>query len=176
MMKLKQTNRITQGALIAAMYFVLTHLQNFILPGSTTWVIQCRLAEVLCILAFFTPAAIPGLTIGCLLFNLSYSGALPLDFLVGSLATLLAAVVMWYTRNMKVKGLPLLGLAMPALFNAVLVGWELAVYIGDTGFTMQAFAINAVYVAIGEAIVLFIPGIILYKILNRNTMARQLLS
>lgn len=175
-MKLKQTNRITQGALIAAMYFVLTHLQNFILPGSTTWVIQCRLAEVLCILAFFTPAAIPGLTIGCLLFNLSYSGALPLDFLVGSLATLLAAVVMWYTRNMKVKGLPLLGLAMPALFNAVLVGWELAVYIGDTGFTMQAFAINAVYVAIGEAIVLFIPGIILYKILNRNTMARQLLS
>lgn len=173
-MKLKKTNRITQAALIGAMYFVLTHLQNFILPGSTTWVIQCRLSEVLCVLAFFTPAAIPGLTIGCLLFNLSYSGALPLDFLVGSLATLLAAQIMWSTRNIKFKGYPLLGLAMPALFNAILVGWELAVYIGETGFTMQAFAINAVYVAIGEAIVLFIPGTILYKVLTRNGLDKKL--
>ena len=173
-MQIKKTNRITQAAVIGAMYFVLTHLQNLLLPGSTTWAIQCRLSEALCVLAFFTPAAIPGLTIGCLLFNLSYSGALPLDFLVGSAATLLAAELMWKTRRIRIKGYPLLGLAFPAIFNALLVGWELTVYIGDTGFTFAAFVINAVYVAIGEAIVLYLPGAVLYKALTRKGLARQL--
>ena len=167
-MKTIRSNDITQAALIGAMYFVLTHLQNLLLPGSATWAIQCRLSEALCILSFFTPAAIPGLTIGCLLFNLTYSGALPLDFAVGSLATLLATCLMRLSRGLTVKGLPLPGLLMPALCNALLVGWELTVYIGDTGFTAQAFALNAVYVAIGEALVLLIPGALLYRTMKRR--------
>ena len=81
---------LAHAAIIAALYAVLTHLQNLILPGSATWAIQMRLSEALCVLAFFTPAAIPGLTRGCLLFNLTYSATLPLDFLVGTLATYLA--------------------------------------------------------------------------------------
>ena len=59
---------IAHAAIIAALYAVLTHLQNLLLPGSATWAIQVRLSEMLCVLAFFTPAAIPGLTLGCLLF------------------------------------------------------------------------------------------------------------
>jgi uncharacterized membrane protein len=75
----RKTRFITHAALIGAMYFALTHLQNLLLPGSASWTIQFRVSEALCVLAFFTPAAIPGLTIGCLLFNLSFAGALPLD-------------------------------------------------------------------------------------------------
>ena len=86
----KNTRFLTHAAVIAALYAVLTHLQNVLLPGSTTWAIQMRLSEALCVLSFFTPAAIPGLTVGCLVFNITYAAALPLDFLVGSLATLLA--------------------------------------------------------------------------------------
>jgi len=108
------------------------------------------------VLAFFTPAAIPGLTIGCLLFNLSWAGALPLDFLIGSLATALSVSAMWLSRKITVKSYPLFGLLMPALFNSLLVGWELTVYVGG------GFGINALYVAIGEAAVLLTLGSILY--------------
>ncbi len=170
----KNTKYITHGAIIAAMYFALTHLQNLLLPGSTTWAIQCRISEALCVLAFFTPSAIVGLTVGCLLFNLSYAGALPLDPVVGSLATLLAAWCMWKLRNVKLCRLPILGLVMPALFNAVLVGWELTVYLGDTGFTMAAFWINAVYVALGELIVLLTLGSLLYFALIRRDLYKRL--
>ena len=169
----KRTRFITHAALIGAMYFALTHMQNLLIPNSTTWAIQCRMSEALAVLAFFTPAAIPGLTIGCLLFNLSFAGALPLDFLVGSLATFGASAVMFLTRKLTFRKVPVLGLAMPALFNAVLVGWELTVYLGDTGFTMAAFWINALYVAIGELIVLFTLGLLLHRALNRGKLGRR---
>ena len=126
---------LTQSAVIAALYAALTHLQNVILPGSATWAIQMRMSEALCVLAFFTPAAIPGLSLGCLLFNLTFAYTLPLDFVVGTLATFLAALVMWKTRTVTIKGYPLLGMLMPAIANAFLVGWELTVYIGG-GFVI----------------------------------------
>ena len=147
---------LAHAALIGALYAALTHLQNLLIPGSSTWAIQFRVSEALCVLAFFTPAAIPGLTIGCLIFNLSFVGALPLDFLLGSLATALAASSMWLTRKLTIKGYPAFGMLMPALFNALLVGWELSVYIGG------GFGINALYVAIGEAAVLLTLGTLLY--------------
>ena len=152
----KRSHFLAHSAIIAALYTVLCHFQNLLLPGSASWAIQMRVAEALSVLAFFTPAAIPGLGIGCLLFNLSFAGALPLDFLVGTLASILAAVGMYLTRNFKWKKLPLLGLLMPGIFNAFLVGWELTVYIGG------GFWLNALYVALGEWIVLLTLGSILY--------------
>ena len=162
------------AAILAAMYFALTHLQNLLLPGSASWAIQCRLSEAPCIFALMTPAAIPGLTIGCLLFNLSFSGALPLDFLVGSLATLLACGSMWLLRGVTIKGYPLMAMIRPALFNAIFVGWELTVYIGDTIFTGPAFMLNAAYVAAGELLVLLIPGTVLYYALKSRHLDRKL--
>lgn len=158
----KKTRQIVHAAMIAALYVVLTHFQNMILPGSATWAIQCRMSEALCILAFFTPAAVPGLAVGCLVFNITYAGALPLDFLVGTLATFLAAWCMWLTRNMTVRGLPLPGLLMPALSNALLVGWELTAFIGG------GFWINALYVALGELIVLLTFGVFLYRVMKEQ--------
>ncbi len=164
----RRARNLAHGAIIAALYAVLTHMQNLILPGSATWAIQLRFSEALCILAFFTPAAAPGLAVGCLLFNLSFSAALPLDFLAGTLATYLAARGMWLTRRWKVWGVPVLGLLLPALTNGILVGWELAVYIGG------GFWINGLYVAMGEAAVMLTLGTALYCSLGKRNLNKRL--
>ena len=164
----KNTRFLVQSAMIAALYVVLTHLQN-LLPGNLTWgAVQFRVSEALGVLAFFTPTAIPGLGLGCLVFNLTSGAALPFDYLVGTLASVLAAFFMWKTRNITVKGLPLLGLLMPAVFNALLVGWELAVYIGG------GFAFNAICVALGELGVLFTLGIFLFYAIKKRKLDEKL--
>lgn len=163
-----QSKFLSQSAIIAALYTALTYLQNFLLPGSASWAIQFRASEALCVLALLTPAAIPGLTIGCLLFNVSFAGALPLDPVLGTAATLLATGSMYLCRKVTVKNYPLLPLMMPALFNALLVGWELAIYIGG------GFRINALYVAIGELAVLYTLGTILFYTIKKRGLERYL--
>ena len=163
-----KSRSIAHAALIAALYVVLTHFQNLLLPGSASWAIQCRLSEALCVLAFFTPAAIPGLTVGCLVFNITFAAALPLDWLIGSLATLAATAAMWSLRRVLTAGYPLAGMLMPAVFNAVLVGWELSVYIGG------GFWLNALYVAIGELIVLLVFGPLLYRVIKKRRLDQRL--
>ena len=163
----KNLRLLTQGAVLAALYVALTHLQNLLLPGSATWAIQFRASEALCVLALFTPAAVPGLTLGCMLFNIGFAGALPLDFLVGSLASLLATAGMYFLRRVKLMGYPLISMLLPAISNALLVGWELSVYIGG------GFWLNALYVAIGEAAVLLTLGSVLYYALDRNKTLKQ---
>ena len=164
----RKSRFLAHGALLAALYVALTYLQNILIPNSASFAIQFRASEALCVLALFTPAAIPGLTIGCLLFNISFAGALPLDFLVGSLATLLATAGMYAFRNVKLGGYPLLAMLLPAVSNALLVGWELSVYIGG------GFWLNALYVAIGELAVLLMLGTALYYVFTGRELARRI--
>lgn len=164
----QKTRSITQAAILAALYAVLTHMQNLLFPGSATWAIQCRLSEALCVLAFFSPSAIAGLSVGCLLFNFTFAASLPLDFLLGTLATFAATGLMWLTRRMTLRGIPFFGLMMPALTNALLVGWELTVYIGGS------FRLNALYVALGELIVLMTFGLGLYQIIRKRHLQKLL--
>ena len=93
-----------------------------------------------------------------------------MDFLVGTLASALAATGMWLTRKVTIKGYPLPGLLMPALFNARLVGWELSHYIGG------GFWLNALYVAIGEAAVLLTLGSALYYAIKGRRLEHKLFS
>ena len=165
---MKKSRFLAYGALIAALYVALTYLQNALLPGSATWAIQFRASEALCVLALFTPAAIPGLTLGCLLFNISFAGALPLDFLVGSFATCVATAGMYALRKVTVKGYPLIAMLLPAVSNAFLVGWELSVYIGG------GFWLNALYVAVGELAVLITLGTLLYYTLRNRGLDKRL--
>ena len=151
---------LAYGALIAALYVALTYFQNFLIPNSASFAIQFRASEALCVLALFTPAAIPGLTLGCLLFNISFAGALPLDPVIGTLASLIATAIMYLTRRITIKGYPLLAILMPALSNALLVGWELEMYFGG------GFWLNALYVFIGEAALLLTLGSILYHVIK----------
>ena len=159
----KRARFLAQAAIIAALYAVITHMQNILLPGSATWAIQMRLSEALCVLAFFTPAAPVGLAVGCLIFNLTFAAALPLDFAVGALATYLAGKCMWHLRDHVFAGL-----LMPAVWNALLVGWELTLFIGS------GFWINALYVAIGELAVLLTLGSLLYTAIRRRGLDKRL--
>ncbi len=159
----RRTRNLAHAAIIAALYAVLTHAQNLLLPGSAGMLIQFRVSEALCILAFFTPAAIPGLSLGCLVFNLTAGGVLPLDFLAGTAATALAALGMWHSRKR-----PLAGLLLPALTNGILVGWELAIHMGG------GFWLNAGYVALGEAAVMLTLGAGLYTAMKRRNLHSRL--
>ena len=165
---MKRTRFLAQSAMIAALYVVLTHLQNLLIPDSATWAVQFRASEALCVLAFFAPAAIPGLTLGCLLFNVTYAQALPLDFIIGSLASLLATAAMWKSRQLTWRGYPLVGMLMPAVFNALMVGWELSLYIGG------GFFVNALLVAVGELGVLLTLGTALYYAIKKRRLDEKL--
>ena len=166
----KRARFLAYSAIIAALYTVLCYLQNLILPDSASMAVQFRAAEALGVLAFFTPAAIPGLGLGCLLFNLSFAGALPLDFLVGTLASVFSAGAMYLLRNVKLRKLPVLGLLMPGIFNAFLIGWELTAYVGG-GFWLNAFC-----VALGEWVVLLTLGTLLYSAIRTRGLDSKLFS
>ena len=159
----KNTRFLVQSAVIAALYLVLTHLQNLIFPNSASMAVQFRASEALCVLALFTPSAIPGLSIGCFLFNLTFAGALPLDPVVGTLATFLSVGSMYLLRQN-----PTLAMLMPALFNALLVGWELTFYLGG------GFWLNAFYVALGEAAVLLTLGKLLWGVIKKHGLQKRL--
>ena len=164
----KRVKNMTHGALIGALYMALCYLQNLIFPDSASMAIQFRAAEALCVLALFTPAAIPGLGVGCLLFNISSAGALPLDFIVGTGATVLSTGSMWLLRRVKIGNFPLPALLMPALFNGALVGWELCHYIGG------GFWFNGICVAIGEIGVLLTLGSGLYYAIRSRHLENKI--
>ena len=113
----KKTAYITQAALIAALYTVLTMVAaGFDLASGA---IQVRFSEILTIMPFFTPAAIPGLTLGCLLSNILTGCALP-DVIFGTLATLLGALGSYaLRRNRFLCAIP------PIVSNALIIPFVL---------------------------------------------------
>ena len=93
---MKRTVFVTQASAIAALYVLLTLCS----AGLASGVIQLRLSEALCVLPYFTPAAVPGLACGCVLANL-LTGCAPWDVVFGSLATLLGAVTSYLLRRFR---------------------------------------------------------------------------
>lgn len=174
-MKNKKVMFIVQTALIAAMYAALTYAQNFLLPGTTSAAVQFRVSEALNILALFTPAAIPGLTIGCVLSNIYNIGAgLPLDMIFGSLATLGATLCIYLLRNVKIKNYPFLAMLMPALWNGVVIGWEIEVFFIEGDFKFTSFLIQGGLVALGELGVMLVLGTILYYVITKRGLDKRL--
>ena len=154
-MEKKSALFLTQAAMIAALYVVLTYIAN--LFGLASGVIQIRLSEMLCIL----PAAIPGLFIGCLLSNI-LTGCVIWDILFGSLATLAGAIGTYLLRNHKfVFTLP------PVAANMIVVPLVLQYAYG----VPDAVWYLAVTVGAGEVISVCILGMLLYKVLYRQRKA-----
>lgn len=178
MKKMKKSTTATlywvQGALIAALYVVLNYAQELILPMSTSGTVQIRLAEMLSVFAVFTPSAIPGLAVGCLLSNLITVGVLPLDMILGTGATLLAAVCAYLLRNVKLFKVPVLSLLMPVVFNAVIIGLELEIFYVQGGFEFMGFLTQAGFVALGELVACVVLGIPFYFVLGRIPIIRKL--
>lgn len=159
-MRNKNVTMITQGAIIAALYVVLTMIANAM--GLANQAIQIRFSEALCILPFFTVAAIPGLTVGCLISNM-LTGAMVWDVLFGSLATLLGAIGTYLLRKNKV-----LMMFPPVIANAVIVpfvlryGYGITWMLGEVEWSIPYFAIT---VGIGEIISVCGLGGVLFKAL-----------
>ncbi len=160
--KNKRTLYLVQSALIAGLYVAVTYASNPISYGS----VQFRISEALTVLPVLTPAAVPGLTIGCLIANLG-SPFGPIDIVCGTLATFLAAICTRFTRKIRFKNLPLLSLVFPILFNGVIVGAEIAFFLPE-GFSWLAFLTSGASVALGEAGVCYILGLPLYSGLNKT--------
>ena len=146
---------IVYGAAIAAIYTLLTILFAPISSG----LIQCRVSEALCVLPYFTPAAVPGLFLGCLLSNL-LTGAPVYDVVFGSLATLLAAFSTWRMRGRATKYLA----PLPSVvWNALIVGAVLKYGYGVDVPLLMACA----YVGAGQAIACYAGGLPLLMALER---------
>lgn len=174
-MNINRKNRyLATGAIIAALYAALTYAQEMLLPGSASAAVQFRISEALTVLAFFTPAAIPGLTVGCAISNLLFMGALPLDVILGSLATFFAAVCMYKLREVTFKEIPLAGLLMPAAFNGVIIGLEIELFFIEGPFHFSSFLFQGGCVALGELGVCFTLGILLCKIINNKKLKKYI--
>lgn len=146
---------IAHAAIIAALYVVLTLIANAL--GLANYAIQVRFSEALTILPYFTPAAIPGLFVGCILSNI-LTGCVPLDILFGSLATLLGAIFTYKLRKWKyLTPLP------PIIFNMLFVPPVLSFVYQFEG-TLLYFAIT---VGIGEIISCGILGLLLLLVLEK---------
>ena len=156
-MKNKKVLFLTQAAMIAALYVVLTTLAN--LFGLASGAIQVRLSEMLTVLPFFIPAAIPGLFLGCFLSNL-LTGCCILDIVMGSLATLIGAVGAYLLRRWK-WAVPL----PTILANAIIVPYVLTSPYGY-GLTDACWYL-VVTVGLGEIISCGILGMILLLTLQK---------
>ena len=159
----KQLNYIIVAALIAAIYAALTFLGSVL--GLSYGPIQLRFSEILTILPVFTPAAIPGLTIGCFIANIGSFNIL--DMFFGTLATLIAAILTYLFKNIKYKKLPLLAFLPPVLINALIIGLEIAWFFLPEGLTFWGFLISGIQVGIGQFIVCYIFGIPFYMLVKK---------
>jgi uncharacterized membrane protein len=152
-MRSKKTQFITEAAVIAAIYTVLVLVFQPISYGP----IQFRIAEALTILPYFTPAAVPGVTLGCFL-SAVFTGADVLDMVFGSLATLIAAILSYRLRRFKfLVPLP------PIIANALIIPWVLR-YAYDIP---DAIPYMMLTVGIGELLSVGILGTMLLFVLDK---------
>lgn len=152
-MKNKKLVFICQAAVIAALYVVLTYVFSAFASG----VIQVRVSEALTILPAFTPAAIPGLVIGCLLSN-TLTGCVLLDIIFGSVATLIGALGSYALRHHTwLVPIP------PIVSNMIIVPFVLRYAYGAT----DAFPFMIATVGAGEIISCYLLGMILYGALKK---------
>ena len=151
-----RTRYLCHAAIIASIYIVLTYLASML--GLASGAIQLRLSEALCILTVFTPAAIPGLTLGCLISNY-VTGCLPIDILFGTLATLLGALGGRYLRRK-----PYLAPLPTVLANTLIVPFVLSwAYHVEEGLPFLFLTVG-----IGELLSAYALGVLLYHPIKKN--------
>ena len=152
----KKVLYLVHGAVIAALYVVLTLLANAL--GLANYAIQVRFSEALTMLPVFTPAAIPGLFLGCIISN-TLTGCMLLDIIFGSIATLIGAAGTWLLRN-KAKWLAPLP---PIIANTIIVPFVLA-YVYHAEGAIYYFMLT---VGIGEIISCGVLGMLLRTVLQK---------
>jgi len=167
-MKQLHTRQLTTAAVVGAAYAALSIFGSVF--GITYGPIQCRFSEALCVLPFLFPETAWGLFAGCLIANLLSPYGL-LDIVVGSLATLLAALITARCRSRYLAPLP------PVLANGLLVGGLIAFeQVGFGGGFLSVFSINAVSVAVGEAVACYALGLPLLLALQKVPFFQKMIA
>ena len=162
-MKNLSVRRLVRCAVIAAVYVVVC----LVLAPFSYGAVQVRVAEALCLLPVFGAEYIVGVTLGCFLANLL--GSTVVDVVFGTLATLLACLVSYKLRDIRVKGLPIPASLPPVVFNMIIVGaFEITFFFSDGAPTAMLAVFNAVTVGIGELISCTILGVALVKLIESN--------
>ena len=162
---MKKTQYITYAALIAALYVLLTYVSNIF--GLASGAIQFRISEALTILPIITSAAIPGLTIGCLVANI-LTGCTLIDIIFGSFATLLGAIGTYLIGKLHMRRKEYLAPIPPIFFNTLIIPFVLAV-----SLPQESVWFIMLTVFIGEFLSCSIPGILLYKALMRRAFSKS---
>ena len=162
-MKNLSVRRLVRCAVIAAVYVVVC----LVLAPFSYGAVQVRVAEALCLLPVFGAEYIVGVTLGCFLANLL--GSTVVDVVFGTLATLLACLVTYKLRDIRVKGLAIPASLTPVVFNMIIVGaFEITFFFSDGAPTAMLAVFNAVTVGIGELISCTILGVALVKLIESN--------
>ena len=161
-----ENNTFTRIAMVAAVYTVLT----LVLSEFSFGPIQVRIAEGLTLLPIFWKPGIWAVTLGCFLSNLigvAMNVTGPIDIVIGTLATFLAAVATYRLRYIRVAGIPVLSILMPVLFNGVFVGLELAWILNPDNIAGMA-PVYGLEVAVGELIAVIIGWFVLHELDKRK--------
>jgi uncharacterized membrane protein len=153
----KRINFLTQGAIIAAIYVVLTIALAPISYGA----LQVRVSEALTILPYFTPAAIPGLFIGCIIANFNSPLGI-IDIIFGSLASLIAAIITSRIKDKRFAPLPSI------IVNAIIIPFVLKYTLGLPYF------VNVIWIAIGQTIACYGLGYPLLILLEKKSLFNRL--
>ena len=162
-MKNLSVRRLVRCAVIAAVYVVVC----LVLAPFSYGAVQVRVAEALCLLPVFGAEYIVGVTLGCFLANLL--GSTVVDVVFGTLATLLACLVTYKLRDIRVKGLAIPASLPPVVFNMIIVGaFEITFFFSEGAPTAMLAVFNAVTVGIGELISCTILGVALVKLIESN--------
>lgn len=159
--------------MIAALYTVLGLAFAPIAFGA----VQFRVSEALTLLPVFSPVAIVGVTLGCLITNVAgvaMGVTLPLDILFGTFATLLAACLTYLLRNVCVRGVPVLASLPPVLVNAVVIGWEITWFFLPQGSFWAGFLPTAASVGFGQLVTCCGLGLLLVYTLKKTKLAQKL--
>ncbi len=154
---------LVRCAVIAAVYVAAC----LVLAPLSYGAIQVRVAEALCLLPVFGAEYIIGVTLGCFLANLL--GSTVIDVAFGTAATLLACLVTYKLRDVRVKGLAIPASLPPVVFNMIIVGaFEITFFFSEGAPTAALAVFNAVTVGIGELISCTILGVALVKLIESN--------
>lgn len=178
---LSRSGYVAQAGVVAALYAAATLVALLLLQGLAWGPVQFRISEAVCVAALLTPAAVPGLTVGCIVANLislavNGTGALGLfDVVFGSLATCVGAIWCW-----KMREHPKAAVLGPVIANALIVPAYLPIILQGMGFYtipftsislegayLPMYLFGMVATGIGEALVMYLLGLPLYAALKR---------
>ena len=160
-----KVSSLVKIAVVAVFYVLLTYISASF--GLAYFPVQVRFSEALCVLPVVMPEAVLGLTLGCLVSNLTSPFGV-LDVICGTLATFVSSFLTLKFRKFKVRDLPLLSMVPPVVINPLIVGLVISLF-SPEGFSLVSFFTVFFSIMVGELIACYALGIPLYLFFRQQS-------